>query len=90
MTQSPLRCHLLIGPPASGKTTLARDLAPLLDQLLAHLTRIKVARLAAHLATDLQLPWAELAQRHSRHLGGGRRWLSVGRTAERLDLAATA
>lgn len=30
MTQSPLRCHLLIGPPASGKTTLARDLAPLL------------------------------------------------------------
>jgi hypothetical protein len=26
----PLRCHLLIGPPASGKTTLARDLAPLL------------------------------------------------------------
>ena len=31
MTQSPLRCHLLIGPPASGKTTLARDLAPLLQ-----------------------------------------------------------
>jgi hypothetical protein len=30
MTQPPLRCHLLIGPPASGKTTLARDLAPLL------------------------------------------------------------
>ena len=30
MTQSPLRCHLLIGPPGSGKTTLASDLAPLL------------------------------------------------------------
>jgi tRNA uridine 5-carbamoylmethylation protein Kti12 len=30
MTPPPQRCHLLIGPPASGKTTLARDLAPLL------------------------------------------------------------
>jgi predicted kinase len=27
---SPLRCHLLIGQPASGKTTLAKALAPLL------------------------------------------------------------
>ncbi len=26
----PMRCHLLIGPPASGKTTLAHRLAPLL------------------------------------------------------------
>jgi predicted kinase len=25
-----LRCHLLIGQPASGKTTLAKALAPLL------------------------------------------------------------
>jgi len=32
MTQSPLRCHLLIGPPGSGKTTFARDLAPLLQR----------------------------------------------------------
>ena len=25
---APLRCHLLIGPPASGKTTLARSWRP--------------------------------------------------------------
>ncbi|MGL6132741.1 MAG: type IV toxin-antitoxin system AbiEi family antitoxin domain-containing protein [Prochlorococcaceae cyanobacterium] len=61
----------------------------LLDQLLGHLSRIKVARLAARLTSDLQLPWADLAQQHSRRLGGGRRWVAVGRTGERLDLAAT-
>jgi energy-coupling factor transporter ATP-binding protein EcfA2 len=32
MTGTPLRCHLLIGPPGSGKTTLAHQLAPLLPQ----------------------------------------------------------
>lgn len=63
--------------------------APVLDQLLGHLNRIKVARLAARLATELELPWADLALRHSRRLGGGRRWVAVGRTGERLDLAAT-
>ncbi|MFN7229667.1 MAG: AAA family ATPase [Synechococcaceae cyanobacterium] len=31
MTPAPLRCHLLIGPPGSGKTTLAGRLAPLLQ-----------------------------------------------------------
>ena len=29
MTQPPLRCHLLIGPPGSGKTTFTDALAPL-------------------------------------------------------------
>jgi hypothetical protein len=49
----------------------------------------KVVRLAALLARELELPWAALAQQHSRRLGGGRRWVAVGRTGERLDLAAT-
>ncbi len=31
MPETGLRCHLLIGPPASGKTTLAGALAPLLS-----------------------------------------------------------
>ncbi len=30
--ERPLRCHLLIGPPASGKSTLARHLATLLSK----------------------------------------------------------
>ncbi|MCX5943742.1 MAG: hypothetical protein NTZ53_00170 [Cyanobacteria bacterium] len=49
----------------------------------------EVVRLAARLASELELPWAELAQQHSRRLGGGRRWVGVGRTGERLDLATT-
>jgi len=54
--------------------------------LLNHLTRIKVARLAELLATDLDLPWAALAKRHSQRLGGGKRWIAVAKSGERLDL----
>jgi hypothetical protein len=57
-----------------------------LDELLNHLTRIKVARLAELLATDLDLPWAALAKRHSQRLGGGKRWIAVAKSGERLDL----
>lgn len=57
-----------------------------LDELLAHTTRIKVVRLAATLSIDLGLPWAPLAARHSRRLGGGKRWIGVSKTGERLDL----
>lgn len=57
-----------------------------LDHCLAHLTRIKVARLAYQLARELDLPWQPLALHHSQRLGGGQRWVSVGRTGERLDL----
>jgi hypothetical protein len=57
-----------------------------LDELLAHLTRIKVVRLAELLSRDLDLPWAALAKRHSQRLGGGKLWVAVARSGERLDL----
>ena len=60
--------------------------AKVLDQLLRHTTRIKVVRMAATCATDMKLPWAALATRHSERIGGGARWVAVGRTGERLDL----
>ena len=57
-----------------------------LDELLAHVTRIKVVRLAELLARDLDLPWAATAKRHSQRIGGGKRWVAVAKTGERLDL----
>ena len=57
-----------------------------LDELMAHLTRIKVIRLAESLSKELDLPWAALARRHSERLGGGKRWVGVAKSGERLDL----
>jgi Transcriptional regulator, AbiEi antitoxin, Type IV TA system/Transcriptional regulator, AbiEi antitoxin N-terminal domain len=57
-----------------------------LDELLSHATRIKVVRLAELLARELGLPWAALARRHSQRLCGGKRWIAVAKTGERLDL----
>jgi hypothetical protein len=57
-----------------------------LDELLSHTTRIKVVRLAELMARDLHLPWAPLAKRHSQRLGGGKRWIAVSKSGERLDL----
>jgi hypothetical protein len=57
-----------------------------LENLLAHLKRIKVARLAHSFAEDLDLPWAGLARRHSERLGGGKRWVSATNPGERLNL----
>ena len=57
-----------------------------LDELLRHTTRIKVVRVAAAFATEMNLPWARLAAKHSKRVGGGKRWVAVGRTGERLDL----
>ena len=57
-----------------------------LDELLMHTTRIKVVRMAATLASSMKLPWAAIATRHSERIGGGARWVAVGRSGERLDL----
>lgn len=57
-----------------------------LDELLRHTTRIKVIRIAAVLAQELQLPWANLAKAHSLRIGGGQRWIAVSKSGERLDL----
>ena len=59
----PLRCHLLIGPPASGKTTLARDLAPLLrSEFGEHALELSTDAIRAELFGDaaVQGPWDEI------------------------------
>lgn len=60
-----------------------------LDELLAHLTRIKVARLAHAWASELDLPWADLARKHSQRIGGGARWVLTTKTGDRLNLKRT-
>jgi hypothetical protein len=57
-----------------------------LDELLSHVIRIKVVRLAAQLSGDFEFRWAALAKRHSERIGGGKRWVAVSRSGERLDL----
>ncbi len=57
-----------------------------LDELLQHTTRIKVVRVASAFAAEMKLPWADLAAKHSERIGGGKRWVAVGKTGEQLDL----
>lgn len=59
---------------------------PVLDTLLSHATRIKVIRLAHALAQEFELPWAGLAAQHSQRIGGGKRWIAVAKSGERIDL----
>ena len=59
---------------------------PVLEALFSHLTRIKVVRMAHALAEEMDLPWKSIARQHSERLGGGQRWVSVGKNGERLDL----
>ena len=54
---APLRCHLLIGPPASGKTTLAGVLAQLTGAVVLS-TDVVRAELFGDAA--VQCPWRDL------------------------------
>jgi len=63
---APLRCHLLIGQPASGKSTLARSLAPLLSAPGDPPARVlSTDRIRQELFGDaaVQGPWIEIQQR---------------------------
>jgi predicted kinase len=63
---APLRCHLLIGQPASGKTTLARALAPLLTrpgEPPAVLLSTDAIRAEVFGDAAVQGPWTDIQQR---------------------------
>jgi predicted kinase len=62
----PLRCHLLIGQPASGKTTLAKALAPLLTgpgEPPALVLSTDVIRAEVFGDAAVQGPWGDIQQR---------------------------
>jgi predicted kinase len=63
---APLRCHLLIGQPASGKTTLARALAPLLTapgEPPALVLSTDAIRAEVFGDAAVQGPWTDIQQR---------------------------
>ncbi len=63
---TPLRCHLLIGQPASGKTTLAKALAPLLsgpDEPPALVLSTDLIRAEVFGDAAVQGPWVDIQQR---------------------------
>lgn len=57
-----------------------------LEELLQHVTRIKVVRMARDFAEDLNPPWLELAEKNCERLGGGNRWITFSKTGEKLVL----
>ena len=62
---APLRCHLLIGQPASGKTTLAKALAPLLTgpgETPALVLSTDVIRAEVFGDAAVQGPWVDIQQ----------------------------
>ena len=69
----PLRCHVMIGPPASGKTTTALALAPLLrgpDGQAAVVLSTDAIRAEIFGDAAVQGPWSAIEQRlHERLIG---------------------
>ena len=73
--RAPLRCHLLIGPPASGKTTLAKALAPLLSgpgEPPAVVLSTDAIRAEVFGDAAVQGPWGDIQQRLHQRIR--RRW----------------
>jgi predicted kinase len=69
----PLRCHLLIGPPASGKTTLAQALAPLLSAdgaSPAVVLSTDVIRSELFGDAAVQGPWPDIETRLQQRIAG--------------------
>lgn len=60
--------------------------ADVLATLLAHTTRVKVVRLAKTFAEGLELPWLDLARKHSDRIGSSSRWVAVTRDKRILNL----
>ncbi|WP_085314994.1 type IV toxin-antitoxin system AbiEi family antitoxin domain-containing protein [Derxia lacustris] len=56
-----------------------------LDELLAHTTRVKVVRLVYLLASAARPPWLAVVTRHNLRLGDVG-WVSVTKCGERIDL----
>jgi predicted kinase len=56
---APLRCHLLIGPPASGKTTLAGELAKLTNAVVISTDAVRIELFGDD---TVQGPWRDIEE----------------------------
>ncbi|MCD8517886.1 MAG: type IV toxin-antitoxin system AbiEi family antitoxin [Burkholderiaceae bacterium] len=66
---------------AEGTHNLRLDV---LDTLLTHTTRIKVARFANMVAREYSLPWQAVAKKHSARLGKQTRWIALSSNQARI------
>lgn len=68
---------------AEGTRNLRLDA---LETLLTHTIRVKIVRLAKAFAEEFELPWADVARKHSERLGSAARWIAVTRDKQTLSL----